>query len=311
MIRRLAPLRHVVGPILFCVIAMRIDRAALFDAIAQARPAPIAYAALLVLLAIPIRAARWAGIVRRMGHGLGTGSALRLYAAGTFAGTATPGRVGEVYKAAPLTRLGVPRGKAVASVLVDRFWDVGIGAVAALLYAIAVTLGTRAVAVGAGVVVLVLVAAAGFLAGAEPELERSAQTGSLSGIRGILLHSLAAVASPMSFLRTGALTSLAALAAWIANHLLVVSLGLPLGPLETAGISAAAALATLLPVSVLGVGTRDAALLLLLAPYSIGSSEAVALSALFLGLNVWTGLACGVASAALSMVPSLAAKDAR
>lgn len=277
--RHLAPLRHLLGPVLLVVIAIRIDRAAVLDALSQARLTPMFAAAAAVLVTIPVRAARWEGILARMGHGAGLLEALRLYAGGTFAGTATPGRVGELYKAAPLVRRGMPAQRALASVLLDRCFDAGAGGLVALVYFAAIGRGAAALAAVSGVLAVAI--AAGFLV----------------RLRGrFAIVPFAAIAMPASLVRAAVLTAVASAWAWSANHLLVRSLGLPLGPLETAGISATAALASLLPVSMLGIGTRDAALLVLLARYGIAASDAVALSTLFLLLNIWTGLACGLAA---------------
>ena len=62
--------------------------------------------------------------------------------------------------------------------------------------------------------------------------------------------------------------------------------------IELAGISALASLVTLLPISVLGAGTRDLALIVLLAPYGIGRVEALALSTLFLALALANAFMC-------------------
>jgi uncharacterized membrane protein YbhN (UPF0104 family) len=261
-LRLLAPLRYVVGPALLVVIALQIDRESVLAALVRARADLVVGGALVVLPAILLRAWRWNALLARMGHPIGGVDSLRLYAAGTFAGVATPGRLGEMVKVAPLVGRGVPAKRALWSVVLDRGFDVAIAVAAALAYAVALTWGARALAFVA-------------LAGA-----------------------LALVALGVSFdLRGGrifALTAASSVCAWMANHLLVRSLGLPLGPLETAGVSAAAGLATLLPVSVLGIGTRDAALLLLLARYGVTAEDAIALATLFLFLNVWTGLTCGV-----------------
>ena len=288
--------RHLVGPLVFVVILASIDRAAVVDGLMRAELAPLLAGALLVLLAIPIRAWRWNGILARMGEVVSPREALRLYASGTFLGVATPARLGELYKAGPLVDRGMPLRRAVASVLVDRVFDVGIAAAAALLYAAAIARGGAAAAVVAGASALGLVMIARALpriAGARARRFRAL----LPGPRWSDLASegAAALVSRGSLLRAGVLTTAGAAAVWASNHLVVVRLGLPLGPLETAGISAVAGLATLLPVSVLGVGTRDAALLVLLARYGVGPGDAVALATLFLLLNVWTGLACVVA----------------
>jgi len=77
---------------------------------------------------------------------------------------------------------------------------------------------------------------------------------------------------------------------YTANYLFCIGLGLPVGYLEIAGISAVASLVAALPISIAGAGTRDAALIAMLAPYGVDPVQAVALSTLMLS-NVLFGAA--------------------
>ncbi|MEI7770732.1 MAG: UPF0104 family protein, partial [Chloroflexales bacterium] len=64
-------------------------------------------------------------------------------------------------------------------------------------------------------------------------------------------------------------------------------LGLSAVPLyEVVGASALIAVLQVLPISVAGVGVRDAVLIAILLPYGYTSSQALILSALFLLLNI-------------------------
>lgn len=298
--RRIAPLRHLAGPLILVLIIVRIDRRAILDALVHARLWPVFAAGAVVLAAIPLRALRWNALLARMDQVVGFREAFRLYASGTFAGTATPGRVGEMYKAAPLIARGMPARRAIASVLLDRVFDVAVAAAAALLYAVAIMQGSVALAVVAGALAIAAIGFTAFLSRRETALvarvRRAPPSAPVGHIRATIEESLAAIAAPGALARVVLLTAVASACAWLANHLLVRSLGLALDPFETAGVSAAAGLAAMLPVSVLGVGTRDAALLLLLVRYGASPSDAVALSTLFLLLNVWTGLTCGLAA---------------
>jgi uncharacterized membrane protein YbhN (UPF0104 family) len=96
--------------------------------------------------------------------------------------------------------------------------------------------------------------------------------------------------------------ALLTLASWavtyLANYLYCVGLGLPVGYLEIAGISAVASLVASLPISIAGAGTRDAALIALLAPYGVDPPRAVALSALMLSNVLFVGAVCALAFAA-------------
>jgi uncharacterized membrane protein YbhN (UPF0104 family) len=80
-----------------------------------------------------------------------------------------------------------------------------------------------------------------------------------------------------------------------ANYCFGLSLGLPLSYFEMAGISAVCSLVASMPISIAGAGTRDAALIAILAGYGIGSAEAVALSTLMLSNVLFAGGVCSLA----------------
>ena len=82
---------------------------------------------------------------------------------------------------------------------------------------------------------------------------------------------------------------------YAANYCFSRSLGLPLSFFEMAGISAVCSLVASLPVSIAGAGTRDAALIAILAGYGIGSAKAVALSTLMLSTVLFAGSICALA----------------
>jgi uncharacterized membrane protein YbhN (UPF0104 family) len=75
--------------------------------------------------------------------------------------------------------------------------------------------------------------------------------------------------------------------------LIARSLGIPLGLGAVAGLMALANLAAFLPISILGVGTRDAVLVALFAHLGLPAEQAVALSFGFLVLNNLVATAAG------------------
>jgi uncharacterized membrane protein YbhN (UPF0104 family) len=86
-----------------------------------------------------------------------------------------------------------------------------------------------------------------------------------------------------------------ALSAWI--------LGIDITLIQILFASAIAALAVMIPISVAGIGTRDAALIYMFQLYSIFPAEAVSLSLLILGLNMFF-VFCGLI--VYQFIPSVA-----
>jgi uncharacterized membrane protein YbhN (UPF0104 family) len=82
---------------------------------------------------------------------------------------------------------------------------------------------------------------------------------------------------------------------YAANYCYSLALGLPVGYLEIAAISAVCSLIASLPISIAGAGTRDATLILILGSYGVGRPEAVALSTLMLTNVLFVGAVCALA----------------
>jgi uncharacterized membrane protein YbhN (UPF0104 family) len=83
---------------------------------------------------------------------------------------------------------------------------------------------------------------------------------------------------------------------YLANYQMAQALGLPLSFLEVAGLSAVASLVVLVPVSIAGVGTREAAMVWVGVLYGLDEPQAIALSTMFLAFILWNAVMCGTSS---------------
>jgi uncharacterized protein (TIRG00374 family) len=230
---------------------------------------------------------------------MGFGETSSVYAFSILVGTVTPGRVGEFVKALHLRRKGVSLGTSLSSVVVDRLLDVAFllafGAVA--LWAVVFpgrASGGHAAVIGILVLLgpsLLWWASHGrgyrttsrWLGGLKSERLSQGYRDFAAGLRNLPVGTLA-----WALLLTGL--------AWAANFSAVYLLGLSLGfdvpYLSLVCMAAACSLVTLLPVSVLGLGTRDVALIVMLAPYGVASSGAIAFSTLILSMLLCNGVLC-------------------
>jgi uncharacterized protein (TIRG00374 family) len=94
--------------------------------------------------------------------------------------------------------------------------------------------------------------------------------------------------------RLWGLTLVAEALALLSFYLLAVSLRIDLSLVSMGWVRCVVAIATMLPLSISGVGIRDATLVYLLNPYGVGAASAMALSFLLLGRRILTGLLGGV-----------------
>jgi uncharacterized protein (TIRG00374 family) len=298
---RLRWVRLSLGPLLLLWILASIDRGALLRALLGADPLLLLVAYVTVLPTVPLRAYRW-GLLGAEVTGESAGSRLSAYAYALFVGVATPGRLGELVKAVYLSRKGLSWGAALSSVLLDRLLDVAF-----LLLFAAFGLSLLALPLASGiatpvfaVVVVAGVALAFYATRPAPAAFVLRVLGALSPARfraridalpGDFFAGIQRVSARALALCCG-LTALAWLLTYASNYLLALGLGMTLSFGQIAAISAVCSLIALLPISVLGAGTRDAALIVILARYGYDASQAVAFSTLLLSLSLWTGLAC-------------------
>ncbi|RMG98543.1 MAG: UPF0104 family protein [Deltaproteobacteria bacterium] len=297
-------LRHVpllLGPAALVALFVTFGVGEILAVLGRADPRLLALALVCTVPALLLRSARWQVLLAKDGAPLGYGEITAVFAYAVFVGMPTPGRIGEFYKIVHLRGRGVPVGRALASVLLDRLLDVamlfvvGAGAIALLLGGE----DTWTAAWILGGFVLSLLVARAIACGTPGDVlgrlfapvtpRRLADR--IVAMRTDLCAALDDL-GPREHLLAGGLTVLAWTTNYVAAFLLARSLGLPLSLVDVAGISAVGSLASFLPISVMGAGTRDLAVVALLAGYGVGRHEALAFSTLLLGFNVATALVC-------------------
>ncbi len=251
---------------------------------------------LWVFLSLPIfyvhtavKAIRWRAFLRAQGIDLPFLQTNRLYLSGTFLGLVSPGRLGEVYRAWGLLReKKVNPGVGLASVLVDRLADLAMllsFGCFGFLYLAQQGYGTLSAA-------MVM----------PPFLSRSRHAGGRflrRQFKRLLTRMPNAVAdeaptfyrsfidslrniSPALFTKIMALTLLSIMI--YCGHLYFIArvLGLPLSFLEVVGVLSAATFINMIPISINGIGTRDAFLVATLPLLGVEQAEAFGFALVFL-----------------------------
>ncbi|MGI8854444.1 MAG: lysylphosphatidylglycerol synthase transmembrane domain-containing protein [Thermomicrobiales bacterium] len=248
----------------------------------------VAIAAVAVFPLLAPKARRWQIVLADFGIVLPWRDAFRFYAIGLWAAIVTPGQLGDGLKAWYVQSRGGNLAPALASVIVDRLFDVLM-----LLAAAALGVAVYGAAFGAQfalVGVLTVVTVAGIVVAARPSLRRRAAA-LLPGVARARLTRMRWVSALRDAHLTG--VSLALALAWS-----LVSFTATLGriylcfraldirlPLVTfIAVVGLSSLAGLLSVS--GIGTRDWALIALLGRSQISHETALAASFLILFLNL-------------------------
>ncbi|MEZ5318595.1 MAG: lysylphosphatidylglycerol synthase transmembrane domain-containing protein [Vicinamibacterales bacterium] len=264
----------------------------------------LAAAVALVVVDRALNAWRWLVLLRAIepAAGLSLWPILRIFFISTFAGTFLPGSVGgDAVRAVSLTRLRVPLADAVASVAVDRLLgtvSVVLMALAGLLLAgrmvddrlvLAALVAAVAAALGTGLLLFdsrVLARGVDLFAGRFTTLHRLAHK-FLSAVRQYGTHreALAVVLGG-----SVAVQVLRTLQAWC----LGLSLGLAPGGIWYFAWVPLIVLVMLLPISISGLGTGNAAFVALFGLAGVARADAVVLSLLFLGLGAIGNLPGGL-----------------
>jgi uncharacterized protein (TIRG00374 family) len=257
------------------------------------------------LLSLPLLLAkgwRWRRLLEAWDVKLTLADSMGLYAAGMLAGAVTPGKVGGLVKIPFLVSRGVRLGSSVTASLGDRALDAFVVALLGLGSALWLPdLSAEITWTLAFLLVLMILVLVFFWIVPEEWVRRRGpspdKNSRLAGWweqardEGIALRRRVRAAGARWWGAMVVSTVLAWSAYYLAIGLCAVSLGLDLTAVDlVAGVSAAAVLAVV-PVTVAGVGTREAAFLLVFGRTGLTGEEIVALSSLVLA---WVFVNCGV-----------------
>ena len=122
---------RLLGPALLVYFLLTVDLQLVGRTLANADAPMIAWALVLAVPFLLFKALRWQQILRAWGIDLPLWTATEIYSIGIFAGMVTPGQAGDAVKAWYLRKRGHPLGVGLASVVIDRLFDVGVVALLA------------------------------------------------------------------------------------------------------------------------------------------------------------------------------------
>ncbi len=246
--------------LILAALAWRVEWRALGAALSAGDAGLVAASSALCLLFPLLNAVRWLAVLRALGIDPGFARTLRITLAVWPVGTLTPAKAGEFLKAAAIRDLA-PMPSAMGSALSERVVDVGVLGALGLAGGIASHSPPAACVGGAALLAAALAVPAlhfaeRFTAASDRPLARK-----LSALAGTLP---ALVRSP----RHLALCAGASAVNWglsiVQLHLLLSAFGSKPSLAAVTGALPAATFAGLLPVTIAGAGTRDAALAVLL-----------------------------------------------
>ena len=285
------PWLRLIGLGLLGLLLWRVDIAATIRTFGNANLGLVLIVLALDLLLVLVKSVRWLVLMVAQGIQYSVGSAYLAYFGSVFIGLLTPGRLGEFVKTLHVSQdCEISTGRALSSVLADRLFDLymllGVGGAA--LIALAAKGGGSNLAGLALLTLCLTVPLAIFL-----------HEGAFSLVQRLGLH-LGRIGQhlfgPQSWvleLRSGlqqlslpwvvgamALTVLAYAIFFGQCYLLALALGLRVGFVQVSYTVALGSLVTLLPISISGLGTREAAIVAYLGTVGVPTEAALGFSLL-------------------------------
>jgi glycosyltransferase 2 family protein len=268
---------RLVGPAIAILLFSRIDLSDVVSTLAAVRWVPVTVSLVLVAPFFVVKGWRWRLLLDAYGRPIRLLEAVELYTIAAGAGAFTPGAIGDFSKGLAPTVGG--RAVGLWTSALDRLYDVAI------------------------LVLLGLAAAAAWLhdPGSEAALALSVAGGSAIAwaLRARVVRLIALVlpsfpqdttAIDRTALPAAAATVVATGIAFVRFALLVAALGLPLDGFDTFVCFVLTSGVAALPLSIAGLGTRDALLLGYLRAHGVAPANAIALSSLCLLLFLWNGI---------------------
>jgi len=290
----------IVGFLLLAAIFLFIDFNRLVEILSTANPILFIAAVLVGIPSVTARSAKWHLMLKKQGHRFSFPKILKYYFIGIGLGTFTPGRLGDFVKALFVNRKIRSLGQSFSSVLVDRIIDLivllalGILSSLAFIYLYGVTIISIPL-----IAVLVAVPCIGFyLLFNKKLLKKVLRPFYRALVPEQYKEKLKAgfdpfLSSAQSLLKNRNLLAFAiffSLVSWgletLTQFLLAMSLGIELSLTFILMVMSLSTLVSLLPLSVSGIGTRDALLILLFSLQAIPAEQAVAFSFLVLFVSV-------------------------
>lgn len=293
-------IRIGVGGGLVAALVWRGDLESIANALSRVRPGYIAIAVALMVSVLVVSAFRWRIFLRELAIELPFGTLIRLYFVGTFFNAFLPTGVGgDAFKAFRLGRGARSLAHAFASVVLDRFAGVvGLAIIGLIAVAARIAGGDRGAVVGVAALLAAVIITVTIVLLTQGERLLGHGGSTWFGIRPKLRSLFKAIATagrkPRAA-RWAVLGGLIAQSLVLGAHLsLAKALDLSVPAAVLAAILVIATVAATAPITINGLGVREAAWVWSLGLYGVSSGHAVAYAILVLGVALASSAIGGI-----------------
>jgi len=289
----------LLGIALFIIIISTTNIVEIFRCIKNINPFYLLLAALITFPMFLSKSLCWNYIIEKQGIKYDFKNSLLMYWAGVYIGFLTPGKIGEISKALYLKKDGHSMGKSIVGVILDRISDFAfllIFAVIGSLFFLS-SIQKQIIIPLLGILVLFVIFMIFWKAGLlkwifgkmlsvllPQKYQKSWNINLQDFINDLKIFKL------KDYLIIFIITALSWLFYYLQIYILAKGIGISIPFLYFAIAITVTGFITLIPVSVSGIGTRDAALILLLSPFLIPKEQIIVLSTLMLAMLLFAGL---------------------
>lgn len=290
---------RLLGPALLLIFLLNSNLNELYAILINADPAPILLSLVLIFPFLFIKAWRWRVLMHTMDMDMPQLTATGLYNVGIYLGSVTPGQAGDFIKAWYLRDRGYPLAPALLSVILDRLCDLLVMALLAIvgIFALGQLLPSRELQTAVTVLMLSGIAVLTvLLVMRRPRewvltvvLPRILPTRMQESLHRWNEQMSGLHLTPRLIVLVMGASLISAMFTFYRLWLLFVSVDVLIPLYIVVGASALIAVAQVLPISIGGVGVRDAILIAVVTAPQYGSysvEQALAVSALFLLITV-------------------------
>lgn len=284
----------VLGFFIFVLILLSLDFRKTFLVMVEANIFFLVIALLLVFLVLFIKGLKWRYLILAQGGKLPLSKSIRFCCAGFFVSAVTPGRVGDLIRAVYIKK-EIPPIAAISTVIVDRIADITILFSLAVAAIITFIFYFGIVVIPLEVLFIVLFMFAVLLLVLLKEKFARAllrpffnmlipehYRGKLKLNFSSFYTALAAFRCKKEFLYFGSASIICWFISIVCAYTIVLALGISVPFYFMVLLLPVITLVELIPVSIFGIGTRDATAIFLFSFYSISAESAFAFSLLFL-----------------------------
>jgi len=285
-----------IGLFLFIFIISKIN---FFELFANFKKIDLKFLIFALLMSFPLfffKSLCWNYLKKRQGINYSLKNSILMNGAGLYFGIITPGRSGEIIRALYLKKDGHSIGKSLVSLFLDRLSDL-IFLLIFTVIGLAIYLSVFHEKIIYSLILIIITTISIFFIIKTPvlkffgkklfyllvpsKLQNSWKINIQEFINDLKIY------NSKNYLIIFLLTACSWTAYYIQMFILTKGLNINVNFLYLAIVVTITGLITILPISISGIGTRDAALILLFTPLSIPLEKIITFSALILALSLW------------------------